>query len=80
MKHYRGYYIDNVVFHTEADIDEYIKARNIRRYQQHIRLMNHYTERGMIIAAHKAAYEIANFLVKECGLTWADIEEIELSA
>ena len=38
MKKYRGYYIDHVIFHSEADIDSHIKNHAIEQYQMMCRM------------------------------------------
>lgn len=80
MKQYKGYYIDQVIFHSEEEIDAYIKASNIAKMQQFIRMMGNYNDPEMIMAASIEADKIAESLVKEYGMTWDEIEAAEIAA
>lgn len=83
MKQYRGYYIDGVIFSTKAEIDAHIKAQNIRAFKAHMRLFNRYSDQHKLeraMAASNAASRVAEFLVKQCGMTWAEIEALESAA
>lgn len=73
---YRGYYIDHVVFNSREEIDERIKQDNIKKLKQFNRLMETYTDKGMIMSACREACRIERVLHDECGMTWDAIEEI----
>ena len=78
MTKYRGYYIDHVVFNSKKDIDEHIKNELIAGVKKLMKMFlnTRYTaEEKMFISASITAKEQA--LQKECGLTGAEIEEIE---
>lgn len=75
MKQYRGYYIDNCIFHSTADIDEMIKRNAIRSYRQAVELFTHHPEMEYSIYCS----ERADFLHDQCGMSWTEIEEIEIS-
>ncbi len=80
---YRGYYIDNAIFSGKADIDRFIKEQNIRSFKSWMQMFNRYSDKGQLklaLAASSKASEVADYLVKHCGMTWADIEALEAAA
>lgn len=80
MKQYRGYYIDGVQATSKVDIDRMIKENNVRRYMQQVQMMFRYTDPEMMMAASIEASKIAEYLVKQCGMTWSEIEDLEIAA
>lgn len=75
MRKYRNYYIDNVAFHSEADIDKHIKGLTLKAYRTAVKLFD--WEPGLETSAH--VQRIAEELHREFGMTWAELEEIETS-
>ena len=83
MKNYRGYYIDGNIFTCKADIDQHIKAQNVRTFKMYMRMFNRYSDKGdlgMAMVASNKATDVAEYLVSYCGMTWAEIEELEKAA
>lgn len=76
MKKYKGYYIDKVIFHDEAEIDEFVKQQEIREYKIRCQIFaSHGTMEASIYAS-----EQAEKLNKEYGISWEELEEIEIEA
>ena len=80
MKQYRGYYIDGVQMTCKADIDRMIKENNVRMFTQQMQMMYRYTDPEMMMAASIEASKTAEYLVKHCGMTWGEIEDLEIAA
>lgn len=76
MKKYRGYYIDGSIFNSTTEIDEAIKHRAVESYKRAVWLFvkNHNMEASIY------ADQRAEFLVDQCGMTWEEVEEIEIEA
>lgn len=76
MKQYKGYYIDNVIFHNEAEIDAMLKRKDIEGYQ---RLCRMFAEDSCVeLIAMMTPYE--HRLHNEHGLSYAEIEQLEIEA
>lgn len=75
MTYYKGYYIDHVSFNSKAEIDAFIKEQAIRGYKNACRVF--YEKSDMAIAAYMAEKE--EQLHDVYGLTWEQIEEIEIN-
>lgn len=76
MKQYRGYYIDGITFNSKADIDRFVKDQSIKDYKKACRYFaQHPTMEASVYCNSKA-----EFLHKEFGMSWDEIEEIEISA
>lgn len=76
MKQYRGLYIDHIYYHSEADIDEAIKQREINNYK--MRCENFAIHRT--IEASLYADEQAEKLHDKFGISWKELERIEIEA
>ena len=76
MTKYRGYYIDHVIFNSKAEIDEYLKQSAINTYKAACKW---FAEQPCLEAAQYAA-DRAEALHTAHGLTWSEIEEIEIEA
>ena len=76
MKQYRGYYIDRVVFNNEADVDSFIKERNVESYKTLATMFA--TNPSMELSAMMG--DKADFLHDACGMSYEEIEEIEIEA
>lgn len=75
MTNYRGYYIDNVIFHSTEEIDNFIKAQAVDAYKKAVELFaNHSTMANSIYCDEKAER-----LVNQFGYTWDEVEAIEIS-
>lgn len=76
MKKYRGLYIDHVYYHSKTDIDEAIKQREIENYKMRcgIFAMRKTMEAGVF------ADEQAQKLHDEFGVSWEELEQIEVQA
>lgn len=76
MKNYRSYYIDGVAFTCKADIDNFIKELTIESYK-----------RLCFMFANNPSMELCNmmsnkadYLHSACGLSYDEIEAIEIEA
>jgi hypothetical protein len=75
MKNYKGYYIDNVIFHSTEEIDEFLRNQAIEAYKKAVELFaSHSTLENSIYADSKA-----EVLVNLYGFTWNDVEELEIA-
>lgn len=76
MTKYRNYYIDNVIFNSKEDIDRFIKAQAIESYKRACKRFSEKPSMEMSIFCS----EKAEYLHRVIGLSWEEIEEIEISA
>ena len=76
MKQYKGYYIDKVNFNSKAEIDGFIKAQTIKKYQLLCEMFAKNASMELIVMMEP--YE--KRLHDECGLSYEEIEEIEIKA
>lgn len=74
MKQYKGYYIDNVIYHNEKEIDEHIKEYAINAYKIAVELFC--KEKSLEYAMY--VNEKAENLVNNFGYTWEQVEELEI--
>jgi hypothetical protein len=74
MTQYRGHYIDNVIFHNTEEIDNFIKAEDVRAYRQAIKIF----AGSQTMAASIYMDQKAEKLVNEYGYTWEEVEAIEI--
>lgn len=76
MKKYKGLYIDHVVFNSKAEIDEYLKAVAIKAYKSAVKAFcEHIDMEHSIYSDQKAEYLNTQF-----GMSWSEIEAIEIEA
>lgn len=75
MKKYKGYYIDHIGFNSKAEIDEFRKEQAIKAYKLAVSMF--YDHPDMVHSNY--ALEKAEILNKEFGISWGDIEDIEIS-
>ena len=74
MKRYNGYYIDNVIFHNEEEIDIFLENQAVDAYKSACKLfLNRSTLANSILCDEKAER-----LVNQFGYTWEQVEAIEL--
>ena len=76
MKKYRGYYIDKVVFNSEAEIDAFIKQQAVEKFIK----LNKIFANHMTMEASIACSEQANRLHNQFGFSWEEIEAMEIQA
>ncbi len=76
MKEYKGYYIDHVFFNSEEEIDKHIMDKAVER---HINLAELFAA-APSIALGKAMADSADRLHSLFGLSFEDIERIEIAA
>ena len=75
MTQYKGYYIDNIYFHSKADIDAHIKQKAVDDYQRRIRYFaDHSTMEASIFCSEQADLLHNNF-----GFSYDEIEAIEIA-
>ena len=75
MTQYKGYYIDHVYFNSKADIDEFIKNKAIEAFKVSVELFAWNPSHERATYSHQKA----EVLVKQHGLTWDEVDEIEAS-
>ncbi|MBQ2174848.1 MAG: hypothetical protein II453_07265 [Alphaproteobacteria bacterium] len=68
--------IDNVIFKSQADIEAHEKCETIRNYYREVRLFATTKNAACIEAMER----IASKLVNQFGLTWSDIDDLEMDA
>jgi len=74
MKKYKGYYIDHITFNSEAEIDAFVKEQAIKAYKQAVWFFcKESTMEASIYATEKAEY-----LHKQFGMSWSELEAIEI--
>lgn len=75
MKNYKGYYIDNVIFHSIEEIDEFVKNQAIEAYKKAVELFayNSTLENSIYVDSK------AEILVNRYGFTWEEIEALEIA-
>lgn len=74
MKQYKGYYIDHIYFHSEADIDAFVKQQAIDRYKQMCRLFVRHSTMELSVIMSEQADRLHNIF----GMDYNDIEAIEI--
>lgn len=75
MTQYKGYYIDNIIFNSKADIDNHIKEQAIDRYKMMCRMFAEH-DAGMELSILMS--EQADYMHNVCGMDYNEIEEIEI--
>lgn len=76
MKQYKGFYIDHVFFYSKEEIDEAIKESAIKRYKT---LCSLFASHGTIECSIACSNQ-AELLNRQYGLSWEELEEIEIDA
>lgn len=76
MKKYKGYYIDNFVFHSESEIDAFLKKQAV----DYFIWLNKYFSEHMTMEASVACSEQADRLHNQFGFSWEEIEAMEKQA
>lgn len=75
MKQYKGYYIDHIYFHSEADIDNFLKEQAIDRYKMMCRM---FAQEDASMAMSIMMSEQADRLHNNFGMDYNEIEAIEI--
>lgn len=76
MKNYKGYYIDNFVFHSESEIDAFLKKQAV----DYFIWLNKYFSEHMTMEASVACSEQAKLLHDNFGFSLEEIEAMEIKA
>lgn len=76
MKNYKGYYIDHVIFHSETEIDTFLKKQAIEKYRMLCQMFAEKPsmELNVIMCDH------SDRLHNVFGLGYDEIENIEIEA
>lgn len=74
MQKYKGYYIDNVIFSSKEEIDNFIVKQTVERYKKLCMMFNENHSMELI----KMMMPVEEKL-HALGFDWDDIEAIELS-
>lgn len=73
MKQYKGLYIDNAIFTSEAEIDAFLEQKAVEAYKAAVQLFATFHDIDHSILAD----EKAEALVHQHGYTWEQVDEIE---
>ena len=76
MKEYKGYYIDGIFFNSEEEIDKHIMDKAVERHTSLAELF----ATAPSFALSKAMDDSADRLHLLFGLSYEDIEDIEIAA
>ena len=76
MTQYKGLYIDNVVFNSKEDIDNFLKEQAIRSYRIAVQAFCEHCDMEHSLYAD----EQAERLNAQFGMDWEEIEAIEIEA
>lgn len=74
MKQYKGYYIDNVIFNSTEEIDNFLKEQALNAYRVACELF----ARESTMETSIYCDEQAERLVKYFGYSWEELEAIEI--
>ena len=74
MTKYKGLYIDHIYYHSKADIDEAIKQREINNYKMRCEIFAMRKTMEASIFADEQAEKLHN----EFGVSWEELEQIEI--
>ena len=75
MKAFKNLYIDGVIFHNEAEIDQFLKNKAIEGFKTAVAVfISHHT-----LEASIHCDKIADRLHEVYGMTYAEVEDIENS-
>lgn len=74
MRQYKGYYIDNAIFHNEKEIDNFLKEQAVRAYKMACECFaRHSTMENSILVDERAER-----LVNQFDYTWEQLEDMEI--
>lgn len=74
MKQHKGYYIDHIHFHSEADIDDFVKRQAIDRYKLMCRRFAECSSMELSILMSEQADKLHN----QFGMDYNEIEALEI--
>lgn len=74
MKKYKGYYIDGIIFHNEAEIDAFHRQSAINSYRLAVELFALHPTMECSLYAEERADRLHDIY----GMDWSKIEAIEL--
>ena len=75
MKQYKGYYIDNVNFNSDSEIDEFLKKQAVDRFA----MLNKIFAEQMSMEASILCGQQAQKLHDDFGFSWDEIEQMEIA-
>lgn len=76
MTQYKGYYIDNIYFHSKAEIDNHIKNQAVEGFK---RLHRYFAEHPTMEVSIRCSEE-ADRLHNIFGFSYEEIEALEIAA
>ena len=76
MRQYKGYYIDNVIFHNEEEINSFLEKQAVNAYKMACELFASNSTMANSIYCN----ERAEILVNQFGYTWEQVEALEIEA
>ena len=76
MTQYKGYYIDNIFFHSKAEIDAHIKQQAVEKFQMLNKFYAERPDRGVALLCNEQAERLHDIF----GFSWEEIEEMEVAA
>jgi hypothetical protein len=76
MKNYKGYYIDKIMFNSEAEIDKFLEDQAVLKFKQ----LNKYFAEHASMEAAQVCEEQAKVLHNKFGYSWERIEQLEIEA
>lgn len=76
MKKYKGYYIDNITFKNESEIDAFLKKQEI---ECHVHLSKMFSKHSTFELSNKMSESVDRLHIL-FGLSYEDIEDIENAA
>lgn len=75
MKNYKGYYIDDVIFHNEKEIDESIKRQAVDAYKNSVKIFIYRQDLEASLLCDEKAENLSKL-----GFSWEEIESLEFEA
>ena len=76
MTQYKGYYIDNIYFHSKAEIDNHIKNQAVESFK---RLHRYFADHPTMEVSIRCSAE-ADRLHNIFGFSYEEIEALEIAA
>ena len=76
MKQYKGYYIDNVIFNSTEDVDNFLKQQAVENFKK----LNKFFAERVDFGICQMCNEQAERLHRDFGFTWDEIEQMEIEA
>lgn len=76
MKQYKGYYIDNVIFHNEKEVDNFIREKAILHYT----MLNQIFKKEMSFESSVMCSDYEIYMHDTLGFSFEELEAIEAAA